>query len=96
MEEARRNLETSKQLEDVDRLLSQVDMSEPAIVPPVLPESIRLPEKDRPILLAAISASASHLITGDIAHFGSFFGKAVEGVIVMTPGDYLGENFPRA
>ena len=96
VEEARRNLELAKQQKDLDRLLRQVDISRPAIVPPELPESIRLPEKDRPILLTAISASATHLITGDITHFGSLFGKTVEGVIVMKPGDYLGENFPRA
>lgn len=92
VEEARRNLESAKQQEDLDRLLRQVDISEPSIVPPVLPQSIRLPEKDRPILLAAISASATHLITGDIAHFGSLFGKTVEGVKVMAAGVYLGES----
>jgi len=54
-----------------------------------LPPGIRLPEKDAPILLAAIEARATHLITGDIRHFGPYFGKTAEGVLILTPGEYL-------
>ncbi|HUL34808.1 MAG TPA: hypothetical protein VL128_13055 [Candidatus Eisenbacteria bacterium] len=48
-----------------------------------------MPEKDRPILAAAIAARAMHLITGDGRHFGAYFGKRVSGVVVMTPAEYL-------
>jgi len=51
-----------------------------------------LPAKDIPILLAAISARATHLITGDQAHFGFMYGKTIEGVLVETPGNYLGSR----
>jgi len=54
-----------------------------------LPRGIRLPEKDVPILLAAIEARATHLLTGDIRHFGPCFGKQVEGVSIVLPGEYL-------
>lgn len=54
-----------------------------------LPSGITLPEKDAPILLAAIEAHATHLITGDIRHFGPYFGKTVQGMLVVTPAEYL-------
>jgi uncharacterized protein len=51
--------------------------------------SIALPEKDTPIVLAAIEARATHLITGDIRDFGPYFGKRIEGVLIVTPARYL-------
>jgi predicted nucleic acid-binding protein len=54
-----------------------------------LPPGVALPDKDVPILLAAIEAKATHLLTGDVRHFGPYFGKTIEGVEILTPGDYL-------
>jgi hypothetical protein len=54
-----------------------------------LPHAISLPEKDMPIILAAIEARATHLLTGDVRHFGPYFGKNVEGVLISLPGEYL-------
>ena len=54
-----------------------------------LPKGIDLVEKDRPILLAAIVAHATHLLTGDKDHFGKYFGQAVAGVLILRPRDYL-------
>jgi predicted nucleic acid-binding protein len=54
-----------------------------------LPPGIALPEKDAPILLAAIGGQATHLITGDVRHFGRYFGQTVQGVLIVTPADYL-------
>ena len=54
-----------------------------------LPASIKLEDKDRPILMAAISASATHLLTGDIKHFGHLLGMRVEGVLILTPAQYF-------
>jgi hypothetical protein len=54
-----------------------------------LPTGIALPEKDWPILLAAMEASATPLVTGDVRHFGAYFGKRVEGVLIVTPAEYL-------
>jgi hypothetical protein len=54
-----------------------------------LPSGITLPEKNAPILLAAMEAQATHLVTGDVRHFGTYFGKTVQGVLVVTPAEYL-------
>lgn len=48
-----------------------------------------LPEKDLPILFAAIAAGATHLLTGDRAHFGAYFGRQIAQVLIQRPGDYL-------
>ena len=55
----------------------------------VLPRVISLPEKDAPILLAAIAADATHLLTGEVRHFGPHFGKKIEGTTIVPPGNYL-------
>lgn len=54
-----------------------------------LPPEILLPEKDVPMMLAAIEARATHLLTGDLRHFGPYFGKKISGVLIVSPGDYL-------
>lgn len=54
-----------------------------------LPRGVSLPEKDVPILLAAIESRATHLLTGDIRHFGPYFGRKVEGITILRPGEYL-------
>ena len=50
---------------------------------------IDLPEKDQPIVAAAIQGGAAHLLTGDRRHFGPWFGKRIGGVLVQTPAQYL-------
>jgi len=54
-----------------------------------LPAGVRLPEKDEPILRAAIAAGATDLLTGDLRDFRSLFGKRYGGVLVQTPGEFL-------
>ena len=49
-----------------------------------------LPDKDVPILEAAVWATCSFLLTGDITHFGHLLGKEIEGVAVLTPAMFLG------
>jgi predicted nucleic acid-binding protein len=44
-----------------------------------------LPEKDRPVLAAAIRARCDVLVTGDRTHFGSGYGRTFEGVTVLSP-----------
>jgi|GEM_PF-5168479 hypothetical protein len=53
------------------------------------PAETALPEKDRPVLAAAIAARATHLVTGDARYFGAYFGKRIRGVLVTTGADYL-------
>jgi len=44
-----------------------------------------LPEKDRPVLGAAIAARCDALVTGDRAHFGIGYGKRFGGVMIHSP-----------
>ena len=46
---------------------------------------MRLLEKDRPVLLAAMVLVRGVLVTGDSTHFGSGYGKRFEGVTVCSP-----------
>jgi predicted nucleic acid-binding protein len=80
-EEARINLTDTDQRQRLETLLGSV-----VIVTGVsgLPRGIVLPEKDRPILQAAIQARATHLLTGDKRHVGRYFGKRYGGVLVMA------------
>jgi len=50
-----------------------------------------LTEKDRPVFQAAYGCKATHLITGDIVHFGKYMQKPAEtfGILVMTPSQFL-------
>lgn len=54
-----------------------------------------LPEKDVPILLAAVRSGATHLLTGDFKHFGPYYGKVIEGTRIMPPADYLRSRGPK-
>jgi predicted nucleic acid-binding protein len=51
-----------------------------------------LPEKDRPILEAAIQCKATHLLTGDIKDFGPFMNNTnlTGGVLIQTVSEFLG------
>ena len=57
-----------------------------------LPADVELPPKDRPILTAALWAGASHLVTGDLTHFGPYLGRSVQGVRILTPAALLGRR----
>ncbi len=87
LEEARINLEHEDQRVRLIKLTGVVHLFE--ATQGILPKGISLPEKDAPILLAAIEAHATHLLTGDIRHFGPYFGKKIEGIAIVLPGEYL-------
>ncbi len=53
-----------------------------------LPDGNDLPDKDQPILAAAIGTGCTHLLTGDRRHFGPLYGRRVGGVLVLTPAQY--------
>jgi predicted nucleic acid-binding protein len=48
------------------------------------PLSVKLDEKDAPLLCAAIRSKCDYFVTGDKTHFGHLFGQSVEGVKVIT------------
>jgi predicted nucleic acid-binding protein len=87
LEEARINLEQDVQKRRLEKLAKVIEFFDPIALGP--PRKVDLPEKDVPILLAAIAARSTHLVTGDVHHFGRYFGKTIEGMLVLPPGDYL-------
>src|SRR5262245_32295623 len=87
-EEGRRNLDTVVRRERLERLLAAVQIVAEAPGIP-LPAGVRLPEKDEPILRAAIAAGATDLLTGDLRDFGPMLGKRYGGVLIQTPGEFL-------
>ncbi len=92
MAEVQRNLPQISQIERLRQYMTHVDV----LVLPELPtehaataEILLLPEKDRPVLAAAVQARADYLITGDKKHFQAFFGKVITGVRVEPPSNLL-------
>ncbi len=88
LEEAMTNLPMAEQRQRLKRLLRDISIV-PETLATRLPSGVTLPEKDRPILLAAISARATHLVTGDTTHFGPLFGRRIRGVLILAPARYL-------
>ena len=87
IEEARRNLFEPEQLKRLEGFLSHM-----RIIPEVDPRlecPIDLPDKDRPVLMASVSAGADYLLTGDMVHFGQYFGKTIQGTKICMARDYL-------
>ena len=89
VEEARRNLSGATRLTALERLLRLLEIGPGPSSPGLQPGAHNLPAKDIPILQAAISMKATHLVTGDFTHFGSLYGKKIEGVVIISPGEYL-------
>lgn len=90
LQEAFSNLKTEGQQKQLKTLMTQVEIHESLPKIP-LPETVNLPEKDRPILQAAIAAKATVLLTGDVRHFGPLFGKTIEHVSVLRPATYFSQ-----
>lgn len=81
-EEARRNLERKRPhlLAGLDDLRRLVFISTKIAVL----DRIDLVEKDQPILAAAVGARCTHLWTSDRLHFGSYYGRTVQGVEILS------------
>lgn len=88
-EEASRNLPHNAQRAELKRLLTLLELVAEPPQDVILPQGITLPDKDLPILRAALTAGATHLLTGDVQHFGSYFGQRLAGMWVLPPGEYL-------
>jgi hypothetical protein len=87
--EARRNLAEQEQRARLDGLLERVEVTSGGSIGPDDRQGIELPEKDWPIIGGALAAGATHLITGDVRHFGPYFGQRLLGILVMPPAQYL-------
>jgi predicted nucleic acid-binding protein len=87
VEEARRNL-AAKSTDGpaaLDRLLSRLHVGPMHAPDTALEDALPLPEKDRPVLAAAIRHRCEALVTGDRTHFGRLYGKAIHGVTIHSP-----------
>jgi uncharacterized protein len=87
-QEADRNLESSKQVARLQKLLESVEVVKAGYSEAFKPRDIKLPDKDLPIMQAAVESNASYLLTGDITHFGAYLGKTVHGVTISTPAEF--------
>jgi predicted nucleic acid-binding protein len=87
IEEARRNLSAKfpAALPDFEKILATIGHLPMQAIEPSLLARLPLPEKDRPVLAAAIQHRCSILVTGDRTHFGPLYGKQIEGVQVHSP-----------
>lgn len=88
VEEARFNLHNDAQRRRLAALVNGIEVIS-NISLGALPDGVRLPEKDRPILLSAIQSRATHLITGDKVDFGRYFGRTIAGILILPPAAYL-------
>jgi uncharacterized protein len=88
-QEAIRNMEAKHRagLKALAQLLNQCAWADEADLK-IIPAGVELAEKDRPVLAAAIAGKANYLLTGD-KHFRPLYGRVIESVAIMRPGDYL-------
>lgn len=84
--EARRNLELKApgNLPALDAFIARVSVGE-LRNDPRLQASLPLPEKDRPVLSAAIHNGCHVLVTGDRSDFGRLYGRTLHGVTIHSP-----------
>lgn len=89
--EARRNLVAKgpDSLAAFEALLVRLNVNGAHGVGAQTKETAWLPEKDRPVLAAAIRLRCDFLVTGDRTHFGAGYGKRFGGVAVCTPRSML-------
>ncbi len=90
-EEARRNLAAKfpEALKRFNELLKLVTIAPERMD---APSPDYLTEKDKPIFRAACGCKATHLLTGDITHFGRYMkedSSEIHGLTIMTPAQFL-------
>lgn len=86
--EARRNLQIKHAgaLAEFDATVRRLHAGESGLRMPLPSADVAwLPEKDRPVLLAAMRLRCDALVTGDQRHFGAGYGKSFGGVRIYSP-----------
>ena len=89
-EEAKRNMQR-KAPDALDRLSAMLEVIEVVEYRIDVDYPTGLVEKDQPIFQAALGSGASHLLTGDLKHFGPLMNRPDEtfGVHVQTIAEFL-------
>jgi predicted nucleic acid-binding protein len=87
VEEARRNLAAKfpEGVAALERQLAAVHVATGHPSSDSLVAGLPLPEKDRPVLAAAIHLRCDGLLTGDRSHFGALYGLTIRGVTIHSP-----------
>ncbi|MEI6222021.1 MAG: PIN domain-containing protein [bacterium] len=88
VEEAARNLSTFQQQETLTQLLKSIEIAS-VVLQNSQQAAVSLPTKDLPILQAALHAKVTFIITGDIQHFGTYFGQNIAGTIILPPAEFI-------
>lgn len=97
--EARRNIAGKANADSqahLQTLLSQIEVSAAHYSASAQSAVIWLPEKDRPVLMAAIALRCDALLTGDRTHFGAGYGQTFDGVTIYAPAQLAMAVFPPA
>lgn len=83
--EARKNLEAKypSALGSLEEVLTRVECCA-KVSGPVFSEH-RLPDKDLPVMAAAVHHRCQALLTGDKMHFGLLYGQSIGGVTIHSP-----------
>jgi hypothetical protein len=81
--EAERNIQLKKYgaLGTLHKVVTSISVDNK--LTPTVP--VPLKEKDVPILAGAIGLSCTHLLTGDRADFGLYFGEKILGIYIVSP-----------
>ena len=87
VEEARRNLiaKAPVGVPVLATLLARIHLAPAQPHAAALAVPLPVPEKDRPVLAAAIRLQCEALVTGDRTHFGALYGKTLGGVTIYSP-----------
>jgi predicted nucleic acid-binding protein len=87
VEEARRNLlaKAPEGVQVLDAFLARMNLAATQSISETIDAALVLPEKDRPVLVAAIRLKCDVLVTGDRTHFGTFYGTRLGGVAIHSP-----------
>jgi uncharacterized protein len=87
VEEARRNLaaKAPTAVGELNALLSRLHLAPFQGGDESVESALPLPEKDRPVLAAAIRHGCEALVTGDKSHFGKLYGKTIHDVAIHSP-----------
>jgi hypothetical protein len=69
----------------LDGFLARMHVAAAHPDPEMFEAVLAVPEKNRPVLAAAIRLECDALVTGDRTHFGAFYGKRLGGVAIHSP-----------
>ena len=85
--EARRNVavKAPEGRDALEALLANVEVTAHAATALPRDLSVRLHDKDRPVLAAAIRMRCDALVTGDRTHFGALYGATIRVVAIHSP-----------